>query len=94
MLAFFEASGVKALQEVRRDHVDAYLAYLGGEYRTAKDTPITTSTFCSITSAPRTSSPGWRGREGSSPRRMEYVTGQSVPMHRRGRRRCSPPRRR
>ncbi len=42
MLAFFEASGVKALQEVRRDHVDAWLAYLGGEYRTAKDTPITT----------------------------------------------------
>ena len=25
MLAFFEASGVKALQEVRRDHVDAWL---------------------------------------------------------------------
>lgn len=42
MLAFFEASGVKALQEVRRDHVDAWLAYLGGEYRTAKGTPITT----------------------------------------------------
>jgi len=41
MLAFFEASGVKALQEVRRDHVDAWLAYLGADYRTAKGKPIT-----------------------------------------------------
>jgi len=42
MLAFFAAAGVTELQEVTREHVDFWLAHLGGEYRTAKGNPITT----------------------------------------------------
>jgi integrase/recombinase XerD len=43
MLSFLEASGIAALQEVSREHIDRYLAYLGGEYRTEKGAPISVS---------------------------------------------------
>jgi len=40
-LGFFAAAGVSELTEITRDRIDAYLAYLVTEYRTAKGTPIT-----------------------------------------------------
>jgi integrase/recombinase XerD len=40
-LAFFAAAGVSELTEITQDRIDAYLAYLATEYRTAKGTPIT-----------------------------------------------------
>jgi integrase/recombinase XerD len=43
MLSFLEASGIVALQELGREHIDKYLAYLGGEYRTEKGEPISIS---------------------------------------------------
>ena len=43
MLSFLAAAGVGELQEVNREHVDSYLAYLGGAYRTAKGAPISVS---------------------------------------------------
>jgi integrase/recombinase XerD len=43
MILFLGAAGVGELQEVTREHVDRYLAYLGGEYRTAKGAPISVS---------------------------------------------------
>ena len=38
-LGFFAAAGVSELAEITRDRIDAYLAYLVNEYRTAKGTP-------------------------------------------------------
>jgi len=43
MISFLAAAGVGELKEVTRQHVDSYLAYLGGEYRTAKGAPISVS---------------------------------------------------
>jgi len=40
-LGFFAAAGVSELTEITRDRIDAYLAYLVNEYKTAKGTPIT-----------------------------------------------------
>jgi len=42
-LGFFAAAGVSALTEITRDRIDAYLAYMVNEYRTAKGTPISVS---------------------------------------------------
>ena len=43
MISFLPGVGVSDLREVTREHIDGYLAYLGGEYRTAKGAPITVS---------------------------------------------------
>jgi len=42
-LGFFAAAGVSELTEITRERIDAYLAYLVNEYRTAKGTPISVS---------------------------------------------------
>ena len=42
-LGFFAAAGESELPEITRERVDRYLASLGGEYRTAKGTPISVS---------------------------------------------------
>ena len=42
-LRFFAAAGVSELTEITRDRIDAYLAYMVNEYRTAKGTPISVS---------------------------------------------------
>ncbi|OGO08071.1 MAG: hypothetical protein A2Y61_05085 [Chloroflexi bacterium RBG_13_60_13] len=46
MMVFLEGRGVSELSEVSRQHVDAWLAHLGGEYRTARGAPITVSHLC------------------------------------------------
>ncbi len=43
MFSYFAAAGLTDLKDVTRDHVDAYLGYLAGDYRTAKGRPISTN---------------------------------------------------
>lgn len=43
MMRYLEGLGVAELSEVSRKHVDTWLSYIGGEYRTARGTPITVS---------------------------------------------------
>ncbi len=43
MMRYLEGLGVAELSEVLRLHVDSWLSYIGGEYRTTRGTPITVS---------------------------------------------------
>ena len=43
LMRFLEGLGISELCEVSRQHVDSWLSYIGGEYRTARGTPISVS---------------------------------------------------
>ena len=40
MFGFLSAAGLTDLRDVSKDHIDAYLGYLAGDYKTAKGRPI------------------------------------------------------